>query len=224
MRILVAATIVLLSAQALAQSNQLSPVALGVKQHQDRYFLTLSDFHHFNPNKRDYFGIKRYGIGYSGMDLGEVGSIHGLAANGIPIVSTIEERQGVGFNFSIEPFSGEYSIYTNKAWNNNYMYQPAIAGGIQANLLGFTLITNIKAGYVLTNYFMEEGLWFDQYNMVGYSAYLVFFKVFGLGYDYSRFNNIDRRILDASILNRIHLNYEEDSRNRALGIGFRYSY
>jgi len=193
----------------------MDPVAIGVKQQNNKYLVTTSDFNYFNPTQRTIlFGAKRYGIGYGEMQLSEVVGIHARAANGVFIYDQN------GLNLSIQPFSGEFSVYTNRAWNNNYIYQPGVTGGLHIS----GLVVNVKSGQVFTNYFRSSGITHDQYNMHGYEAYFTLSKVVGIGYDVSRFNGIERRMVDLSLMNVIHMNIEEDSMQKSMGVGIRYGY
>lgn len=191
-------------------------MAIGVKQQNDKYFFQVSDFNYFNPTKPDNFKLTRYGLGYGGMQIGTAAGMHGVASNGIMLGKPTPIFLG------IEPFSGEISAYTDRSWNNNYMYQPAIDIGVQTNAYGLTITGLLKAGIVVTNYFETQGVDAEYYQMTGGAIYLTVPKGLGFGYDISHFNNIDKKIIDFSFLNKLHFNYEEKANDKSLSIGYRF--
>lgn len=209
----------LLITSVLVDARDFNP-AMGVVDDAARPFFSVSDFNSFPLNVRDRFGMYRYGFGTGHMVLGaESAGYGGKARNGYTIIG-LDRKYGVAPHVGLEIFNAEFKVNSNRAFNNYYMWQPAIAAGMMADAGFIGLMMNLKAGGSATNYYIPSG-WDPKYDPTyGYGGQLDMMFT-SITYDVTNFHNLKREIIDININNVIHLFKEHDETNTILGIGIR---
>lgn len=209
----------LLIMSLFCQAKEFTP-ALGYTNDQERPFFTVSDFSTFPINYRDKFGFYRYGFGNGNMFIGtENIGYGGRSRNGFTVIG-LDSKKGIAPHLGIDIFDGEFKVNSNRAYNNYYMYQPAIALGVMSDVGWCGIMVNAKFGSSVTNYYIPSG-WTPKYDTTyGYSMLLDIFET-SLTYEVLHFYNIKREILDINMWNNIHLFKEKDQLNETTGIGIK---
>lgn len=196
-------------------AGQPSPVAFGGTERNDKLALTIQDFGSFQPGKETFFGVRRYGFGTGSLELGRIAAISAKSRNGI----TVYAPQGLFQpHIGLQLISGDIRVNTAPVGNNYYLWQPGVDVGLISIPLG--IMANVKVGRIVTNYNLEKGWGPHQNYFTGYSVNAKLLGV-AFNYDVTKFSNLERKIYDVQVFNRLHLQHDVDRLNKQYMIVWR---